>query len=193
VVIALAAQPAAFVKASDPPKAVTPSTSVAMSKSDLGSAVVDTVRSTAANLDEVIVSGKLDKLSQVMRAMIAAEDRYWARYNELNKSYDYDVDCFTEAKIGSRLITRKCEAAYLTEARRRDAMALFQGYQEFNAHLQSVNALAGTHLTEMKRRLLANTQNDQKALGALVERFMLQDRYEQLRRKKFDGRRVVWD
>jgi hypothetical protein len=50
-----------------------------------------------------------------------------------------------------------------------------------------------SNLAELRKRVLANTYSDQEALGALVERLMLQDRYEQLRRKKFDGHKVVWD
>jgi hypothetical protein len=152
-----------------------------------------TVRSAASELEEVIVSGKLDKLSDVQKAMIDAEDRFWARYNELNKNPNYDVTCRNEAEIGTRLKTRQCEAGYVSEGKRRDALGLFQGYHEANVHLQSEAGIIAPGQDELKRRVLANTQDDQVALRALVERFMLQDRYEQLRKKKFDGSRVVWD
>jgi len=166
---------------------------IAAEKSAEAKAVETTVRSAATELEEVIVSGKLDKLSEVQKAMVEAEDRFWSRHNELNKNPYYDVTCLNEAETGTRLKTRQCEAEYLRDAKRQDALRLFIGYHEANIHLETEGSLAFAQQDELKRRVLANTLTDPELLHALIQRFLLQDRYDQLRKKKFDGHVVVWD
>jgi hypothetical protein len=46
------------------------------------------------------------------QAVVEAEDRFHARYNELNDNDDFDVNCRQEARTGTKLERRICRAVY---------------------------------------------------------------------------------
>ena len=152
--------------------------------------LASTVASTTAQMDEIVVSGRLDKLSEVRKAIVAAEDRAYARYNELNKSRMYDITCFIEAPIGTRLTRRNCEAAYVTDAKSEAAQDLVRGRAPI---LRSSVDIINAHLGEMQRRLRETAENDPEMMQALIERSLLVERFEMLKKRKFDGHRIVWD
>ena len=86
-----------------------------------------TVASTTSQVEEVIVSGRLDSLSQLRKALDRAENRVYERYNEINKGSDYDIECITEAPIGSRQKVKRCQPRYVSDAMHEDAFdALFR-------------------------------------------------------------------
>ncbi|HXC58824.1 MAG TPA: hypothetical protein VN645_05885 [Steroidobacteraceae bacterium] len=155
-------------------------------KDDLAS----TVANTTAEMDEIVVSGRLDKLSEVKKAIVAAEDRAYARYNELNKSRMYDITCILDAPIGTRLKSRNCEAGYVTDGKAEAIHDLLEGHA---GNLRPTADIINTHLGEMQRRMREIAQSDPEMLRALVERSLLVERYDMLKKKKFDGHKIVWD
>lgn len=56
--------------------------------------------------DEVLVRGT--RLRDLRRGIVDAEERFYARYNELNKVDDYDIDCSRDAHTGSKIPRRRC-------------------------------------------------------------------------------------
>ena len=77
-------------------------------------------------LDEVVIEGK--RLYQLRKEIVAAEDRFFKLYNELNKDDDYDVQCANEANTGSRIKQRVCKPVFFSNAEADYAQAMLRGY-----------------------------------------------------------------
>src|SRR5687767_12369274 len=60
-------------------------------------------------LEEVLIEGNRHSLSSARKAMEDAEDRLYARFNELNEADAFDVECRWEAPTGTLLKSRVCE------------------------------------------------------------------------------------
>jgi hypothetical protein len=152
-----------------------------------------TVASTTSEMEEVIVSGKLDSLSQLRKALDRAEDRVYERYNEINKGSAYDIECITEAPLGSRQKVKKCQPRYVSDAMHEDAFdALFRN-QNSATKLRSVSALAAGRQTFLRKAMLEAAQKDPQMQRAMIEHSLLKERYEKVLKEKTSRQRVVWD
>lgn len=152
-----------------------------------------TLARTTAQIEEIIVSGKLDSLSQLRRAMNRAEDRVYARYNEINEGTTYDIECITEAPIGSRQKVKKCQPRYISEAMHDDAFdALFRN-QNSATRLRSISALAADRQTFLRQAMLEAARKDDQMQRAMIEHKLLTERYEKVLKQKLSQHRVVWD
>ncbi len=143
-------------------------------------------------LDEVVVTGKLDSLSAARVAVIAAEDRFYARYNELNQDDQMDVVCRFEQPTGTRIPKRTCRTRMLDEATQVEAGKLTRS-EEGNVRLVSATALNSAPQAELKARVLKMTREDPELLRALLEQARLAQYYEDLSAKKFRNRKVAWE
>jgi hypothetical protein len=65
-------------------------------------------------LDEVTVSGT--PIYRMRAELASLENRFYERYNQLNKDKDFDIHCYTEASLGTRFRSRVCRVAYVEEA-----------------------------------------------------------------------------
>ncbi len=150
-------------------------------------------------LDEVVVTGNLESLSAARNAVLAAEDRFYARYNKLNKDSRFDVHCRqqTPSDHVSRFTTRVCDPGYVDDATQIEALKMFpsNGLQKGDVFVSLASAVlfrqAG--LPELQRRTLELIRSDPELLRALLERARLQEHYDTLRQKKFKGRTIVSD
>src|SRR5689334_9582583 len=82
---------------------------------------------SATDTEEILVQAK--RLSQLHAEVVAAEDRFFARYNELNKVNDFDVQCRLEAPTGSRRRQRTCETQLQADEESKYGMAYVQMLQ----------------------------------------------------------------
>lgn len=146
-------------------------------------------------LDEVLITARTDSLSSLRQALIDAEDRFYARLNELNEDDALDILCRTEAPTGARLKRRTCAPRLLDDASREQAMLLVAGSGGTggNLKLKSTGDLRAMAAEELKRRTLPLLDTDPALRQALLERTRLQQMYDDLRRRKLDGKIVVWD
>jgi hypothetical protein len=152
-----------------------------------------TLASTTAEMEEVIVSGKLDSLSQLRKALDRAEDRVYERYNEINEGSAYDIECLTEAPLGSRQKVKKCQPRYVSDAMAEDAFdALFRN-QTSATRLRSVSALAAGKQTFLRQAMLEAARKDAEMQRAMIEHSLLRERYEKVLKEKLGQRKVVWD
>jgi len=152
-----------------------------------------TVASTTADIEEVIVSGKLDSLSQLRKAMDRAENRVYERYNEINKVADYDIECIVEAPLGSRQKVKKCQSRYVSDAMHEDGFdALFRN-QNSATRLRSVSALGAERQTYLQKAMLEAARTDLQLQRAMIEHSLLQERYQKVLKEKLGKRRVIWD
>ena len=144
------------------------------------------------SLDEVVVTGKLGTLSGLTKAMHEAEDRFYERYNALNKQDLTDIQCRNEAPLGTNLKARHCELKAVDEMTRAQGLALY-GVTEGNISVRSTNSIRMALQPEMRKRTLQMLDKDPELRRALLEHARLAQMYDELRARKFQGRAAVWD
>jgi hypothetical protein len=89
----------------------------------------DQVRPASAQLtDEVLVRGA--RLRELRAATVAAEERFYARYNELNKVDDYDIECAMNVHTGQRIPQRRCLTRLQLDARARNGIEVLEMRQQ---------------------------------------------------------------
>ncbi len=144
-------------------------------------------------LDEIVVSGELESLSGARKAIIEAEDRFYARYNELNKNDAFDINCRIEIPTGQRLGFRVCQPRYVDDGLHQEAQRLYLPTDEGTVQLQTADVIYSARVDEMKKHTLALVKQDPELLRALLERARLEQFYTELRKKKLKGRWIAWD
>lgn len=142
-----------------------------------------------ASLDEVVVEGKR-QLSELRDQIVALEERFYQRYNELNLNHDFDVRCFQDAPTGTRLKRRSCRVAYQEDA-------LMTAGQEALAFLQHLDVPGGPPPPEPASMAIQSGQKDfqtnlvetirrnPELVGLLLEHARLAKDYEAVRRRAF--------
>jgi hypothetical protein len=145
----------------------------------------------AEESDEVIVRGT--PLWELRENVIKAEDRYYARYNELNKVDDFDVQCKWEAPTGSHIRHRGC----LTKLAVRVNQEYARNFMEFlsgsgpapdnDPHIASLDRYG-----EFKDNVLYLLKMNPDLRRLVQERATAVKRYNDERRKYFKGRLLVY-
>lgn len=143
-------------------------------------------------LDEVVVTGELDTLSGLTKAIHEAEDRFYERYNTLNPDDRLDAQCRSEAPTGTRLNVRTCQPRAVDDATRSEALRLV-AITDGNRKLASTYDIRTALSPAMKQRTLQMLQKDPELRRALLEHARLVKMYDELREKKFQQHFVVWD
>jgi len=78
--------------------------------------------------DEVLVRGT--RLSDLRRAVVEAENRFYEQYNALNKVDDYDVECFKDLRTGTRIPRRICLTRLQLESMSRHGREVLEMFQQ---------------------------------------------------------------
>jgi len=152
-----------------------------------------TVANTTSQIDEVIVSGGLDSLSRLRKAVDRAENRVYERYNEINRHNDYDIECRTEAPLGSRQKSKKCHPRYVSDALHDDGFDVLFRNQNSAVKLRSVSALASGKQSFLRKAMLEAARTDPEMQRAMIEHSLLKERYEKVLKEKTSRQQVVWD
>jgi hypothetical protein len=133
-------------------------------------------------LDEFVV--KSDHLWQIRRAIVEAENRFYARYNELNTNDDFDVECAVNAALGSRIASRRCEIHFYDQARQEAASAALGGYYAPDAELVYLERIADYRNNALKiinsdlqLRKLARKREDLGRLYIKRQKEVFKDRW----------------
>jgi hypothetical protein len=142
-------------------------------------------------LDEVVVTGNLGSLSSLRAALVAAEDRFYARWNALNVDDALDIRCLVEAPTGGRLKRRRCDPQIVDQQTHQAAMNLVFRSADGNDKIRSTDDIRMETAMELKRRTLLLLDQDPELRRALLERARLQQMYDDLHSRKFRGRRFV--
>lgn len=135
-------------------------------------------------LDEVIVSGM--SLRQMRDAIVAAEQRFYDLYNELNQEDDFDIHCHERAALGTRIKRRECLVAFQEEAQMMYARAVMNGDFSPDAVMMTLE-----RRDEYRRNALAVINGDARLRRMIQERARLEEKYEAERRQRFKGRWIV--
>lgn len=144
------------------------------------------VTEPAQELPEVVVRG--NRLWQLREAMIEAEDRFYALYNELNTNDDFDVHCRREAPLGTRIKSRVCRVAYHEDAQAEYAQGLLGGFYAPNP-----DTVLLERRDEYRDAALAVINGNRRLRRLAQERERLEQRYEEERRKRFKGRWIIFE
>lgn len=127
------------------------------------------------------------RLWQLREAIVEAEDRFYARYNELNKNGDFDIHCRREAPIGTRLKKRICRIAFFEDAQAEYARALVTG----SGYAPDPDLVMLQRSGEFRANAVELYKNDRRlrALSRDLER--LQKSYEEERKARFKDRWIL--
>lgn len=143
-------------------------------------------------LEEVEVRDTPVTLEELRQEMIRVEDRFYARYNELNRNDLFDIHCADMVRTGTRLTGRYCRAVYEERA--------FE--KEGREHLWALQFQAGPPPKEwipptpaivaierrrkdFRQAMIDATRRHPELLDLLKERAALAEQYEQSRRNQF--------
>lgn len=74
------------------------------------------VHAADAPVDQVVVEANRANLVKLAKEVQLAEERFYARYNEINTRRKYAVRCYEEASTGTRFKQKYCKPVYETEA-----------------------------------------------------------------------------
>jgi hypothetical protein len=140
----------------------------------------------------VVVTGKLGTLSGLTKAINEAEDRFYQRFNEINKDRTMDILCRVEAPTGTRLKHKSCYPQAVDDLTRDEALR-FMGVTSGNINPTSPFAIQQAIRPELKQRTLEMLKKDPELLRALLEHARLTQMYAELRAKKLATSSVVWD
>lgn len=141
-------------------------------------------------LDEVVVSGRLGSLAALRQAIVEAEDRFYARFNEVNEHDDFDVQCRTLAPTGTRIPERVCAPVIMDEVTRQAALGLFS-ITNGNARIDSTAEIRRRLAPEVRRQTLAALEKDAELRLALLQHAKLLEIYSEVHERKFADRRIV--
>lgn len=146
-------------------------------------------------IDPVLVTGERARLAELRDEIVQLEDRFYARYNELNPIRDFDVHCGKEASTGRLVRLRSCRAVYVQEAEAAEGEVAVQRRQWVQE--QAGKALQGGGppvpagvAIEMRRpafrqNLREVVERHPELAGLLRERAELLRHYEASRQKVF--------
>ena len=153
------------------------------------------------SLDTMIVEGTRAQLDAIRQDMVAIEDKFYVRYNELNTNHEFDTHCYIEARVSTRTKRRYCRAVYQEKA------LATEGQDHAEAMKLMINGLGPetvegggpapwappppativieAHRKEYQNNIREVVKRNPELIEMLRERYELGQRYEATRRKVF--------
>ena len=94
-------------------------------------------------IDEIVVRGA--RLRDLRAAIVAAQDRFYARYNDVNQADEFDIDCAEDIHTGQRIPQRRCFTKVQREAMAQNGREVVEMFQH---QAMSVLAVPGLLASE---------------------------------------------
>jgi hypothetical protein len=144
-------------------------------------------------LEEVEISARRAKLSEMREEMVKLENRFYAEYNRLNSNHWWDVLCRGESpRTGGRIKFRVCRPRFVDQmvgpGRAGDGGPEFISYAVAAAPNRS-------HMlkkwADYERNMLSQINNSADLRRLVREREEMEKQYEAARRQKLKGKIVV--
>jgi hypothetical protein len=135
-------------------------------------------------LDEVFVIGS--KLHTMQLEAIAAEDRFYERFNALNTRDEFDVRCQMEKATGTKVPQRQCRVRFLVEAGAVNGQEFHEGLiygRGINAPLAVLNAQWLVRRDEYRQTARDLIEKDPELKALALEWVRLQQRFEHARKE----------
>jgi hypothetical protein len=142
--------------------------------------------------DEIIVRGT--RLWELRAAVVEAENRFYTRYNDLNKVDDFDIECTVEAPTGTHIKKRSCVTKLQQNLRAeyaRDYVYMLQlQSDDLPASLPNLepNSVMLARYDEYKQNVLYLLKMNPELRQLVRQRNAAEKRYGDERKKHFKGR-----
>lgn len=140
------------------------------------------------DLDEVAVIGK--SLRKLQREVIEAEDRFYARFNTLNTSDEFDIHCQMDKATGTRVPKRQCRIRFLADAAAMDGQEFLRGLTSaaaargVNAPLAALQPLWLQRRDEYRQTARALLEQNPELMALATEWTRLQAQYDRVRKER---------
>ncbi len=131
-------------------------------------------------MDQVVVTASQKKLSQLRAQLMEAENKFYARYNELQTDRRFKIACTMEAPNGSLIKLHVCRPRFMNDAGERRAQELFGVGKSPPASMAGI-----AHSAEFESSMLAVINHDQQLKQLVQDYDGLQRRYDGMRVKMF--------
>jgi hypothetical protein len=139
----------------------------------------------AVPVDEVVVRGQYQRLSAMRKEFETLEDKFYDEYNKLNTDQQWNVNCRREARTGTRFERRVCTPVFVDRIERDFYANALQGHAD-----ASVWIWIQPKREAFKKNMVDAVNKNPRLLELLMKRNAAQQRYEDLRRKKFAGGKI---
>jgi len=152
---------------------------------------------SAEDLDEVLV--RSSRLSHLKAAIAEAEDRFYVRYNDLNKVDDFDIECAVDAPLGTKIPQRVCLTKVQLNAKAQygleyllslQAMAKFAGGTQGLGKPPDINPTAvwDARYDEYKKNMLSLLEHHPDLRRLAREGEEAKERYDAEYKRRLKGR-----
>jgi hypothetical protein len=142
----------------------------------------------AEPIEEVEINAAREKLRDLRAELVRMEDQFYAKYNEMNKDDQYDVVCHMEARTGTILKSRVCRPVYENDATEAEARALLDGRSAPPASMVVLSKYP-----DFRKNMLDLMRKSPELRRVVKDREALEKRYQAVRKKKFEGKVVVFE
>jgi hypothetical protein len=148
-------------------------------------------------IEEVVVQGT--RLYELREAIVVAENRFFARYNELNKVDDFDIECELTAPTGSKLKQRGCLTKMQHKAQSDQAREFLQMMQDQASGLSGTppvtdpNTVFLAKYEDYKENMLYLLKMNPELRRLVREREDAEKRYNEERKRRFKGRWILFE
>ncbi len=147
-------------------------------------------------LDEVVVRGQ--RLALLREEIVEAEDRFYARYNELNSNDEFDIVCQRRQRTGTIMVTRVCFPRIVEIATGTEAAAIAEAYDrnKYNGEGEDkaarpqgtpASVVLAAKSPEYKAGMLRLLRKHPELRALVAEQEELQRRYDRARKKQSRG------
>jgi hypothetical protein len=150
---------------------------------------------SSTEMDEVVVRGT--HLWELRAAIEEAENRFYRRYNELNKVDDFDIECTVEAPTGTQVKRRSCVTKLQQKVQAEYARDYIYMLQRLSDELPASlpdsdpNSVMQMRYQEYKENVLYLLKTNPELRQLVYQRDAAEKRYNNERRKQHKGRLVL--
>ncbi|MDX1561835.1 MAG: hypothetical protein R3305_02870 [Gammaproteobacteria bacterium] len=144
--------------------------------------------SASSEAEELVVVGQMP-LTRLRVEWYRAEDRFFATFNELNSTDEFDIKCQMKSRTGTRMVNRICRAKFYKDLEGQAVTEWWRG----GAHSPQQWLMSRSFIIEDKTRRLENELvalviENPELRAALDEIEVTKTRYESEQRRRCAGR-----
>ena len=132
--------------------------------------------------DEVTITATR-KLTEMRKQIDEAEDRFLAKYNELNKERQYAIKCTEQAPTGSRFRRRVCVPEFVVDATLAEGQGWIGGYMVPDSAMVMQSKLGG-----FRKNMIDLAKKSPELSKLAAERAELEKRYGELLKRTLGGK-----
>lgn len=122
------------------------------------------------------------QLDQMRNEVIAAEDRFLAKYNALNKQRKYRISCFMVTSTGTRVSHRECRPEFVGDATQDQSSGWLDTYSTPPSKMVILEKSDG-----FAKNMAELVKNHPELAKLATERIAAETRYNDALKRRFSG------